>query len=487
MGLPPHPVHTGPDWVEVWRDRLERTPQWPIAKFTHQRRDAYWRHASACEDWASIEVPVLAIGGWIDSYQDACLAVLEHVTAPRRAVIGPWAHTRPHVGWPGPTLEHRDLLARWFDRWLHDVPNGVEHEPALVAYLREGCPRTPYPARVDGTWRAFAWPSSTRPTTTLHLADGGLAVAPTPLTPRTWAGPAWVGHAAPWWSAGHAPAGHGADMRRDDDASLVFDTPVLTEPLAILGHPLLTLEVSADRPVAMVAVRLEDVHPDGYSSMVCRGGLNLTRRDSDEAPTAVHPGARYTVEVPVVSTGTVIPAGHRLRLAIAGGHFPITWPAPEPFALTIHGGTLRLPAPDPACERPAPLLPERDTALDVAGPVVHEDGPAATWRIEREHVTGRTTHRNTGGWDAALPEGGRSFGSELVECTVLDDDPTSCRALSRWVAEVRQPGVHAVSRSRLEVWCTTTTFELEIDLAVERDGAPFFARGWRESFPRDLM
>ena len=107
--------------------------------------------------------------------------------------------------------------------------------------------------------------------------------------------------------------------------------------------------------------------------------------------------------------------------------------------------------------------------------------------MEREHVTGRTTHRNTGGWDAALPEGGRSFGSELVECTVLDDDPTSCRALSRWVAEVRQPGVHAVSRSRLEVWCTTTTFELEIDLAVERDGAPFFARAWRESFPRDLM
>ena len=90
MGLPPRPDLAGSDWVEVWRDRLERTPQWQLEKLRHPRRDDYWRHGSWCEDWAAITCPVLAIGGWIDTYQDACLALLEHAPATSRAIIGPW-------------------------------------------------------------------------------------------------------------------------------------------------------------------------------------------------------------------------------------------------------------------------------------------------------------------------------------------------------------------------------------------------------------
>ncbi|MDX6378962.1 MAG: uncharacterized protein QOE98_3265, partial [Gaiellaceae bacterium] len=117
MGLPPRPDIVGDDWVAIWRDRLERTPQWPMEKLRHPRRDAYWKHGSWCEDWAAITCPVLAIGGWIDTYQDACLALLEHAPTTSRAIIGPWAHTRPHVAWPGPVVDHRELMCRWFDRY----------------------------------------------------------------------------------------------------------------------------------------------------------------------------------------------------------------------------------------------------------------------------------------------------------------------------------------------------------------------------------
>lgn len=190
MGLPPRPDIAGDDWVEIWRDRLERTPQWPIDKLRHPRRDAYWKHGSWCEDWAAITCPVLAIGGWIDTYQDACLELLERAPTLSRAIIGPWAHTRPHRAWPGPAIDHREVMCRWFDRFLNDVDNGIDREPRLVAYLRDGVAPEPYSEVAPGRWRAFtSWPSAA-PRAVLHLDGERLSdVAPTSSGARTWSGP----------------------------------------------------------------------------------------------------------------------------------------------------------------------------------------------------------------------------------------------------------------------------------------------------------
>ena len=38
------------------------------AWLAHQRRDAYWRQGSVCEDYAAIEAAVYAVGGWADGY-----------------------------------------------------------------------------------------------------------------------------------------------------------------------------------------------------------------------------------------------------------------------------------------------------------------------------------------------------------------------------------------------------------------------------------
>ncbi len=485
MGLPPRPDIAGDDWVEIWRDRLERTPQWPISKLRHPRRDAYWKHGSWCEDWAAITCPVLAIGGWIDTYQDACLQLLEHAPAFSRAIIGPWAHTRPHVAWPGPAFDHRELLCRWFDRFLNDVDNGIDREPRLLAYLRDGVAPEPYPEAAPGRWRAFtSWPSAAPPAV-LHLAgDRLVATPPTAFEPRTWHGPQWVGHGAPWWGAGGPPVGQSADMSIDDRQSLCFDLGPLDAPLEILGFPMVELEVSADRPVALVAARLEHVHPDGRSALVCRGGLNLTHRDSHEEPAALEPGTRYRVQVPLVSTGTVIPAGHTLRLALAGAHWPILWPSPEPVTLTVHGGRLVVPAPDPAAEVAAPALPAvTETA---PSPVRSLEGPAEAWTQTRDHSLRRTENRFTHGWEKVW-EGGRTYGSGDTRCLIDDDDPASCRVVTENVAECEHPGVRARCEGRLEQWCDRDRIHLEITQRVFRDGEPFFERTWRESVARDLL
>src|SRR5699024_9176875 len=113
------------------------------------------------------------------------------------------------------------------------------------------------------------------------------------------------------------------DQREEDGGSLVFETRPLTDDVEIAGLPECELEVSADQPVAMVAVRLSDVNPDGEATRVTYGILNLTHRTSDEHPEPLEPGKRYLVRVPLNGVAQRFPAGHRLRLSISTSYFPL--------------------------------------------------------------------------------------------------------------------------------------------------------------------
>lgn len=104
----------------------------------------------------------------------------------------------------------------------------------------------------------------------------------------------------------------------------MFDSPVLTEPLELLGAPVLHLQFSADKPLAMVAVRLSDVAPDGKATRVSYGLANLTHRTDPPAP--IEPGTRQQVDVVLNGMAQSFPAGHRVRLAISTSYWPLAWP-----------------------------------------------------------------------------------------------------------------------------------------------------------------
>ena len=63
-----------------------RDSVWPLTEtwLEHQRRDAYWKHGSVCEDYSAIECAVYAAGGWQDGYSDAIPRLLEGSTARER-------------------------------------------------------------------------------------------------------------------------------------------------------------------------------------------------------------------------------------------------------------------------------------------------------------------------------------------------------------------------------------------------------------------
>jgi len=134
---PPDPELVGERWRAMWRDRLEHAVFFPEVWLEHSRRDDYWKHGSICENYGAITCAVYAIGGWADAYSNAIPRLLAGLRAPRKGLIGPWAHLYPHDGVPGPAIGFLQEALRWWDHWLKDTDTGVMAEPMLRVWMQE--------------------------------------------------------------------------------------------------------------------------------------------------------------------------------------------------------------------------------------------------------------------------------------------------------------------------------------------------------------
>jgi uncharacterized protein len=345
---PPDPDVVGEAWRDMWIERMEKTPPFAEAWVEHQRRDEFWKQGSVCEDFSSIRCPVYMVGGWSDSYRNAILRFLEGHPGPCKGLIGPWAHVYPESGAPGPAIGFLQEAVRWWDRWLKGIENGIMEEPKLVVYMPEALRPAPGLTTWPGRWlRLDGWPAAQVAQERLFLGAGGtLQVEPGQESDLHIRGAEAVATDAGSWGGTGGATDRPGDQRPEDGQSLSFDTAELAEPLEILGFPVVRLEVSSDRPQAFVAVRLCDVWPDGASTLVTRGFLNLTHRQSHEYPEPLVPGERYAVDVVLNSIAYSLPAGHRLRVAVSPTYWPWIWPSPESVLLGVHVGgisSLELP------------------------------------------------------------------------------------------------------------------------------------------------
>jgi predicted acyl esterase len=145
---PPDPALVGDAWLEMWLARLEANRPWLVEWLTHQTRDAYWRHGSVCEDYAAIEIPVYAMGGWADSYSNTVPRLLAHLKSPCKGLVGPWGHQYMHHAIPGPKMSFPKEALRWLDYWLKGRPTGVMEEPGYRVWMQESIePKTSYAHR----------------------------------------------------------------------------------------------------------------------------------------------------------------------------------------------------------------------------------------------------------------------------------------------------------------------------------------------------
>lgn len=490
---PADPLLVGEAWRAQWQHRLDHLPFFPALWLAHQRRDAYWRHGSICEDFSAVQCPVFAVGGWGDAYTNAIPRLIEGLTVPRLGLIGPWAHIYPQDGVPGPAIGFLQEATRWWDHWLKGTDRGIMAEPMMRAFVEEWAPpghRDPVPGRFVGE---ATWPSPMIVARTVYLAPGTLAAEAGPANEIAFTSPAWTGAAAGEWMGTGVNGEEPADQRHDDAFSCCFDGEVLAERLELLGAPEIEVEIAADKPLAQLCARLCDVEPDGSSRRIAYAVFNLTHRDSHAEPEALVPGRFYPIRLKLSDCGYALAPGHRLRLALSTAYWPLIWPAPEPVTLTLRcPGRLTLPLRQAGADEPVIAFEPALSAARTPTTKVAEGRMARTTSLDLLTDTATYVTEGEGG---LFGEGVLRFDeidttlshSLRRELTVRGDDPLSARYRLTESYEMGREGWQIRIEVKTAMQATATDFILEGELRASANGELAAERRWHEKIPRDLL
>ena len=490
---PPDPSIVGARWREMWLERLDKNGLWLIEWLRHQRRDDFYQHGSICEDWSAIQCPVYAVGGWADGYANAVFRLLANLQVPRKGLVGPWAHKYPHFAQPGPQIGFLQECLRWWDHWLKGRDTGIMSEPMLRAWLEDPSPPRSHHAGKPGRWVAEpAWPAAGIATQHWSLQRGrlGLDGAPAPGEVLTIRSPQTVGLGSAQWYTLGLGYDQPTDQRIEAGGSLCFDTEVLQNDLELLGAPVVELEISCDRPRALLACTVSEIMPDQSVARVSYGLLNLTHRDSHEHPTPLVPGKSYRVQVRMNELGHRFAAGNRLRLALSTAFWPIAWPSPEPTTVSVHlhGSVLKLPVRPSRAEDSslAPFLPPEG-----APPLrrTYLEAPAEQRTITTDVVTGIVewfSSESDGTYCMSDIDLTRSI--ELQRRLFIEpSDPTSARAEVRGFRAYSRGDWRTSAEVKLVMTCDRHNFHVTARLDAYEGETRVFSRNWDETIARELV
>ncbi|TDD91597.1 Xaa-Pro dipeptidyl-peptidase [Saccharopolyspora karakumensis] len=293
--------------AEYVHTRADREPCRPVIDGLTAEQDRitgdysrFWNERNYLDDVDEVHAAVLSVHGlndWNVKTRQAAQwyrALREH-DVPHKI----WWHQSGHTD-PIKLREQEWLrtLNRWFTRYLHDVPNGVEGEPRATVQ------------REDGSWTEEPeWPAPDAAETVLRPSAGG---------PQR---------------GGLSAANPAAEVVEGltDDAGLLAEElaaapsspnrlAYFTEPLAeqarVSGEVRADLALTFDRPAANVTALLVDLAPDGSVSVVTRGWTDPQNREALDRTTPIEPGQNYAITVTMQPDDYVFAPGHRLGVVV---------------------------------------------------------------------------------------------------------------------------------------------------------------------------
>ena len=117
--------------------------------------DPFFSHPpySPADFFPRIKIPVYHIGGWHDIFLNGTLQAFNTLrgnlpAGQSRLIVGPWSHTnygnqigeldfgmKANMAFIDGAMDLVALSARWFDRWLNGIQNGVEDEPPVKIFV----------------------------------------------------------------------------------------------------------------------------------------------------------------------------------------------------------------------------------------------------------------------------------------------------------------------------------------------------------------
>lgn len=489
---PPDPAIVGDPWRDMWLQRLENNGCWLIDWFRHQRRGDFWKHGSICEDYSSITAAVYAIGGWADGYTNPVFRMMDKLSCPKKALIGPWAHKYPHFANPGPQIGFLQEALRWWDQHLKGIDTGIMDEPMIRAWVQDAhAPEATHSPR-KGNWVTEESWDMTSPGKKWYLTNSSLCQSPPKDTPERIlvASPHTAGRTAPNWFQ----FGLGADGPTDQNGEAGLVWSVESEPLdaqiKLLGFPRLRCTLSCERPVGQIGVVLSSVAPNGEATMISYGVLNLTHRQDHEHPSPMPEGKDEPIDVQLNACGQTVPKGYRLRLAISSAYWPILWPAPETAALDIDLNTARLFLPirdhhdDQSTIRPfhhaegaPPLKATPLTPADWHRRIISDIGTGVE-TFSRYDDTGEIRHEHTGLVVRYIKD---------EKFSIHPDDPNSANGVCTWSKSYSRGAWKAEVETQCKVEALKTVWRIGAVVIARENGQEIFRKEFNEDIIRDLV
>ncbi len=305
----------------------------------HPRYDEFWQTLDPSAQAATVNVPVMFIGGWYDLFCqgiiDGFTAVQEHGDQSARGkcklIMGPWAHGKmEELQYPNSGFPPEADAWKWMAHYLQGEPNGVDGQ-AVACYYVMGDPEDK--SSPGNKWRMTdRWPpvSQTRP----YYFHANLELGTTEPASERSAITYEYDPSNPVPTIGGQnltiPVGP-MDQRKIEGRKdvLLFTTPVLREPLEVTGRIKAVLWISSSAPDTDFTAKLCDVYPDGRSMLVTDGILRARYRESFRNERWMKAGAVYRIEVDLGSTSLVFSKGHRIRVAASSSNSPRFKPNPN--------------------------------------------------------------------------------------------------------------------------------------------------------------
>jgi predicted acyl esterase len=279
------------------------------------------------------------------------------------------------------------------------------------------------------------------------------------------------------------------DQKRDDEQSIVFDSPALVTDMDIVGQPAVELDFSVDKPVAFVAVRLNDVWPSGEVSRITYHVQNLCMRDSREYPKPLEPGKRYKMKIKMDDIAWRVPKGHKLRVSISTSYFPIMWPAPEPVTLTVHAGKsqVHIPVRKPIANE-APLgWKQPEAAAPARLKQLKKPWNKRDTKIDAKTGAARIEIVDDFGSHEIAPHGLITHGVGRENYSILPDDPLSARMETHWTEELRRGRWQVRTETYGRLTATKTHWIVWGKLEAFEAKKKVFTKEWNEQIERKLQ
>ncbi|MBW4613810.1 MAG: CocE/NonD family hydrolase [Desmonostoc vinosum HA7617-LM4] len=287
----------------------------------HSQPNAYWQEISPKCHLQGIDLPMLHIGGWFDTYLRGTMHLYKDMAArsrmPQHLLVGPWAHLPwgrkvGEVDFGAKAVSPVDKMqVRWFDQFLKGVDTGLLRESSVCLFEMG-----------SNIWRTFpnlpianqkSYFLSTTGLASIREDSGTLSTQNSPLGTHDVLVhdpgrpvPSLGGHAA--IPAGVFERSH-LDCRSD---VLTYTSEPLTTDLHLVGDIAVEICAQADQPSYDLCAVLSQVYPDGRVYNVTQGYAHCRDVTCHISITKIQ----------LQTTCVQIAKGNALRLSLSAACFP---------------------------------------------------------------------------------------------------------------------------------------------------------------------